>query len=1197
MSESSTTSRSETTTKNETSSPFQKTSTTKAKLFKQTFPLSLSTTSEPPTQTSDTSLKQVLQQIIRAHIDEESQIDQSFRSSGNSLSQDDHSIPFRSQLAPPVFRSQFQAPIFDFFSKLAAHDDALESFPTTTTPSSMESDLPLINDREESSVALSKGAEKSIISSGQVSSGTIDIKEAKPASTVPTSTGREPSSISSISLIPLTTMVPKTSTVLRPDNGTTQQNEPLVLSNLEQVSNVTKPTSDIPAREIMKSISFFGGSSRIEQLIRQALEKLSPNTTKSDVTHRQPSQVFDLGTTPGSVTHQTVLNVNPNSSVTEVSDNNLQSSTASIISESTTHTKGSQLADRKPLIVTLFRNSSLDTEKRLLITSQSPSAPVKLTSYSPLEDITTSTISSSRKSGAAVGNRFGSGLLSTTLSTTPTNISPVPRANATIVTPAKNVTVSVGRYVGGTYQSLAVSSNSSGSSHFESHSSTAPGTTLPSGAVDRRHFQAAFRNASTKKSSKEKPPFGNNITAIFTNTSKIVAFVKEQLADTSRSSTVAINSSNFKNIITTTVLPKSTSTAALKVQSASFSQSSAVLQSSTVAYETSSTITTTASPPEELAANTDKYKGETSETSTIPTSSMDSSSSQSSWISTTPPTTGSVESLSKHFGNVLRSTTSTSIEPESFPFKSTIAEVDTATKNPATDAEKHFDDTSRGPSASTNSIGSSGLEFSTMTVLWSSTDGIVSKKVVGSTSQSSLSSELFMDNSQGGNTVQTIATTFANANADTEEESENFVANRTDLENRTETTTTHTLAMNPVRASTVGTEGVEANMPLRIGEHDVEERTLPKDTDAIKKVVTDSSVPSFNQGSLKTGEHDRKQDGKKSESHPLVEERTFPKSTDTVKKAKSDSSVLSLNRAPLKTGEHDRKQDEKKSESPPSVEERTLPKDADAAKKVKTDSSVLSLNREPERIPTTELHHSLLSSKDVLLSGHEGISIRKSLAKLHRAESPIRANHKPIRNKNVGITTEKRNRIEGKRRKVAAIHKSRNPKLILRRNSLMIPIRRGLSLPIPPNTKIAETIRTNRNVNRSNLDRLIDASQKSLQETGPKQSRDVKAGRVFSRETTISPDGPKRKFTLKLQNEIAQLTQAAVQQDGNELDSTQLSERVAALLRLLAASIEGAKESNKTHSESLQSSSEKPPTKDHTTPVKSKTRFSAAALP
>ncbi|KAK6031023.1 hypothetical protein OSTOST_02830 [Ostertagia ostertagi] len=710
MSEASTTSRSETTTKNDTSSPHQKTSTTKAKLFKQTYPLPLTTTSEPPTQTSDTTFKQVLQQIIRAHIVEESQIVQNFKRSRSSLSVDDQSIPLLSQLAPPVFRSQFQAPIFDFFSRLAAHDDALESFPTTTTTSAMESDLPLIPDSEqESSAELPNEAEKSIISSGQVSSGTIDIQAAEPASTEPSSSDRQLSPIFSNSPILSTTVAPKTSNGSRPNDG----------------------------------------------------------------------------------------------------------------------------ADK-------------------------------------------------------------------------------------------------------------------GEDAFE------------------------------------------------------------------------------------------------------------------------------------------------------------------------------------------------------------------------------------------------------------------------------------------------LATTVVSAKASSQEESDNFIGNATGLGNRTEATTIPTLTVNINN----GTRDVEIVMPLKTGERDIkqgeekslshpstETRTLLKDTDAAKNVKTDSpgllsnkeleripaierhhSLPSSKDVlRLRLGQKGvsvRKVGDKRialqnfSSNRTIWNESPAPAADATKELIEGRSVLLKSSSAADRKNMRGRTQKGEIEDSDPKVARTmaTAPiKSMSFSKRNKSSHprkqltpSLQTKSRSSEGNAMTELVSATLEVRP------SNPVVDRSLAKLHRAESPVRASQEPIRNKNVGTTKKTQNRIGEKRRKIAAVHKIRNPKLILRRNSLMIPIKRGHNLAIPPNPKIAA--HRNRNVNRSSLNVSVDASEKSLKETGREQLGVLKAARVLSHgKVPTATDGPKTSLTLKLQNEIAQLTQAAVDQDSNGLNSTQLSGRVAALLRLLAASVESAKEGSAKRSAVLPSSIERQPTKDRAAPVKSKIGFSAAA--
>ncbi|KAL6740534.1 hypothetical protein Aduo_013881 [Ancylostoma duodenale] len=116
--------------------PSLKTSTSKAKLFKQTYPLPLSTTQETlaPT-TTDGPFKQVVQQIITAHLEKTSQTDEDLLGSSGELLNEQEEL-FLAQHDPPVklMTTKFQAPIVDFFAKLTSDGDALE-INAGTTPS------------------------------------------------------------------------------------------------------------------------------------------------------------------------------------------------------------------------------------------------------------------------------------------------------------------------------------------------------------------------------------------------------------------------------------------------------------------------------------------------------------------------------------------------------------------------------------------------------------------------------------------------------------------------------------------------------------------------------------------------------------------------------------------------------------------------------------------------------------------------------------------------------------------------------------------------------------------------------------------------------------------------------------------------------------------------------------------------------
>ncbi|EYB93902.1 hypothetical protein Y032_0177g575 [Ancylostoma ceylanicum] len=151
-----------------------KMSTSKAKLFKQTYPLPLSTTQETLTTSTDGPFKQVVQQIIRAHLEKTTQTDEDLLGSGGELLNEQEEL-FLAQHDPPakLLRTQFQAPIVDFFAKLTTDGDALE-INAGTTPSPNQQ---LTNTSVVANVAKSPG------NINEASTGTVQssIIVAKPA--------------------------------------------------------------------------------------------------------------------------------------------------------------------------------------------------------------------------------------------------------------------------------------------------------------------------------------------------------------------------------------------------------------------------------------------------------------------------------------------------------------------------------------------------------------------------------------------------------------------------------------------------------------------------------------------------------------------------------------------------------------------------------------------------------------------------------------------------------------------------------------------------------------------------------------------------------------------------------------------------------------------------------------------------------
>lgn len=133
--------------------PAIKTTTNKAKVFKKTYPLPLTSTYKPSTQSNDSSFMQVVHNIVRDHLDKAPLSDEDLLGSTHGFS-NENGEHFLAQQDSQDFRTKFLAPIVDFFAKLSAADNKLEengsssgvsvdgnptssstSVPTTTAPS------------------------------------------------------------------------------------------------------------------------------------------------------------------------------------------------------------------------------------------------------------------------------------------------------------------------------------------------------------------------------------------------------------------------------------------------------------------------------------------------------------------------------------------------------------------------------------------------------------------------------------------------------------------------------------------------------------------------------------------------------------------------------------------------------------------------------------------------------------------------------------------------------------------------------------------------------------------------------------------------------------------------------------------------------------------------------------------------------
>ncbi|KAK6058501.1 hypothetical protein COOONC_03927 [Cooperia oncophora] len=1134
--------RSGTTTKIDSSSSSQRTSVTKAKLFKQVYPLPLTTTVKSTTnRTSDTSFKQVVQQII-AHIVNSSRIDDFLKSNISDIL-DDPSIS-TDQLDYPVFRSQFHAPIFEYFSTLVASYDSVETGTTTTKPS-MESDLPFSSGRVEESTSVSpQYSGESVINSGLVSSGTIDIEERPSQFAVAPIWPQNVSSHTSVSPNGSIIEVMKVTERMGLNTASNPQDPAFVLllnAEQENAISVTKPTFDSQAQKIENSTPSFLFSSRIEELIRVALEKLSLNTT-------QPSRFTISGVAPKPEARQPKLHIGSASSSTEGLGHNPKGLSASAkvasSSQSETATTSSALPMRSSTLTIqeLQRKSSRNpsssnkstkippsaettttvvmrtealpsnVEEHSDNTSQTSNNVTNVTESAPSAPIAASTILSNTTSAAPTSK--GSGARRNSTSRDPVKNFPSFLAKAAVVKPRKKNSPDVEKV------EKTTSNSSIGGSHFESSiSTTTPPSTLNVEFVTTE-FQSTFRTPPTSSSSSgnSSVDLQSTVSAILRRMLQRVATMEEQLGDIPSSSDLLLNSSLLDRAGATAGLARSTTVTTPVKQLADFSQNTSVLKNSSENSEIQSPMTTKVTLMRKVT-HIEKNFDNTSQNETGSTVSMYTSQSEPSSVVTVPSTTASLGDVEKGLG----STSQNSV----------------------------------GPIIPTND---SQIENAFVTAVTVPSSGMA---LIVCTEQSSTSAENVTDSGTWAENVDiSTSTTMA-------------INSIADFRNVTATVPPGTGEHNRKRAE----KNPEPRLIVNIN-------AITEDGDVTRDIKNNIAEPILHRkpGESLTLEERGSSLFSRFSSRSKIPEEPILKTLAEPTSLKNVSSNKNKSRASLTavTPPTHRKAPDGKMSVVHSITNATAKKNNDRAEAGKTmELPSRSAHRATKSTITAGESSSLKGKKNVkpfskahsrssksmrgimaemvntVLEVHtSGPTTNVSSLELLQNDSPNRSAQEIVRNKNVGITGTSSNAIR-RRKNVVAQKNHRTPQFILRRNSLLIPIIKPHKFQALTGPEFLEKNQRSAKVVRKNLNVLSVSAARTLPKEVGRQKKlvGVKAGEVRShRKLPIIAKGA----TSRVHNDADKhlFTKNSDADFDQELGDAEVSGRVAKLLRLIAASVE-----------------------------------------
>ncbi|KAK5968774.1 hypothetical protein GCK32_006635, partial [Trichostrongylus colubriformis] len=1140
-----TTPRSESSTKDDTLSSSQKTAATKAKLFKQTYPLLQTTTSSKvSSETTEKSFKQVLQQIITANLLDEAQIDENFKNIG-STSLKERSVPFRSQLGAPIFRSQFQAPIFEFFSRLAASDDALEAFSsitttTTTTTPSVKNDLPLTVRRvlgnTQSPFTVT---EKSIISLGQVLSETIDIKAAKPLLSTTAASDEEISSVAPTSDDTFSTEGVKVSENTTSDNSfptegveiseNTTSNNPfstkgvevsenntqlddatnrqdnetsVLLSNFQQgdANSVTVPTSDSATERTRKSLLPFSGNARIEQLLRLALEKLLSNTTHSALAHRESSQLLNASISSDSVSQQRMLHVQP----------------ASSVPEKFTHTSRSPVVSTTSTTTPRFKTTPL---------------PIRTT--------------------VSIREQFGSPLVNSTFSRATTKPFPPTGTTPTINFTTKELTAD---FADVTVSASLIAPTESSPLQSIATSTIRPRTTKT--VVVSKHSEISTRSPVSSETSTERsavPVTNAAITPIRSST----ADVEKHLDEASRSSTALIESTEPEFIKITIALPteaaaslqrigitsQSTPILRTSTESSTFNHAdTAVTMESTTFVTESGRILNDASQAEKAFLNhPDSFQSETFATTTI-------LSTTSPAVSTVTPSAGTLQSLpnldsTKTFGT--RST-------------ATIA----STANDSMESGDHCE----------NSIVNTADSRSCLETADTSTSTWTSKGGRGA------------DTSSVG-AIEPLKTIEQNVKSKEEKAEPRLLINITPL------------LQDSDDVKIIKGNGVE--LPLHRESGRISTSTQQHSL-ASPKVVSRSQLKG---DSIQKKEQKLTTLQSKGSIRKGSNVFTTAATSLMLRKASGDSKRISFssNKAAVQ-----------KKRGRVEVVTATTKKTAAVDKKNKAFTASKQVRPTPRAPLRTSkiLPATMTEVVNATIEMHASSKVAKpSPVRPHGFDNHRRSGRELVRSKNVRIDgTTVSSVMRGKGRENVRSQKSlRSPDFILRRKSLMIPVKRGHAPPATANHRIVERTHSSVIFNPSNLKSLpaVTAKIPPKEVKRQKQFSSVKRERVNDGMVSASAIGSKSNPFPEVREGLMKLFSAKTADPvgGRRLSDAELSEQVTALVRLLAASVIAAKEDEVKRRENMElqpfgegnSARDRARTTPH--PLKSRTALPSTRLP
>ncbi|VDO08588.1 unnamed protein product, partial [Haemonchus placei] len=900
--------------------------------------------------------------------------------------------------------------------------------------------------------------------------------------------------------------------------------------------NVTKPNIDLLAQKngtYAPPSSFY---SKVEQLLRLALLKLLSNSTDSTSLHRQLSK---SRTTPEAQSEQPKLNARSNFSDTEEFGDTPEGTTIEGIPSNYSYELSS--AANAPLtrksstsghLESFLRNltsptsssrSTIDVTTPIITTAGkldmnfgevlesrplSSVGPINSTGSPSTESATTS-IYQPNTTIVIIKKHLRMSTPSSTSSRTPLRNSPIPPTGTATTTPAKKSTADIENdtttfmdsYQSETFTSSVILQTTENGSSFN-------------GSI--------LSNTTPLEVNTGSPPPSGTIVSGTTSS-------EEQLGDTSSSSTAPIGSSGtlqMEDFVTTTVLPSSATAVVDSKLSGGSSQSSASPEILTESSEIDGELVT---PSERNVADNNKVLQRQVAFTDLPGGSQVESLLHVTDLRATTSSTTSEE----HFESTSpasSTTISTSIFLESHLVEGAVTTDVTSTGNADVDNELQFNKTSESPTDNMDSFPKlESLVDTTAFPRPSSAVGV--KKPSGKTGEDLVVLISSTDSSP--------FTTITKCDADSEKLSDALNANA--ARGCTVTKASSSTSM-PTSRTNTEMRKVETVSPTAIEEHNrklgktelhqvVNLKTLLEKNDVVENIAATtaglsrkaltternqtSSSPEFLSGRELIGGSLRKA-GKESGTSPdfvpsITSKRSSrPPASSTRKKVSTKSEFFKL----PKVAAHSKASHASKNEI---GELTTKPSETVAMtsmvspSKSKMDKTSQKLKRAglSSRVPSHPpfgLRNTVSEVKvSTMLEVRTGNSVANpSLVGIRPIDASNGTNEKAIKHKKAGFNGKIAKGKPVKNRKIVQKHKDQfNPRLILRRNSLMIPMKVFNRVSKTFNHKALEGPQKSSRTDRSDLTTLFS-----------NESKKAKQGKQFSGKT-VAVHNQRNNFTLK----------------------------------------------------------------------------------